>query len=71
MQQSIFSPTYFINYWVDQIQNTKLDSLEYLVNDKEFQKIAKKGIETQTKFIKDNMQLFDEYLSYSKSILKF
>lgn len=71
MQQSVFSPLYFINYWVDQIQNAKTDSVDFLINDKELQSIVKKGIEAQTKFVKQNAELFNDCLTYSKTLLKF
>lgn len=71
MQQSIFSPVYFINYWVDQFQNSKMDSVDFFVNDKELQNIVKRNIENQTKFLKQNAEIFDQYLAYSRSLLKF
>jgi hypothetical protein len=53
MTQSIFTPLYFANYFVDQVQNSKNVFIDLLIPNKQFSKPLKDLVEAERVFTKE------------------
>lgn len=53
MTQSIFTPLYFANYFVDQVQNAKNTVVDTFVYDAKFRTPLKNFVEAQRTFTKE------------------
>ena len=53
MTQSIFTPLYFANYFVDQVQNSKNVIIDLLIPNKQLSKPLKDLVEAERVFTKE------------------
>ena len=64
MAQSIFTPLYFANFFVDQVQDAKNKAIETFVYDDKARKSLKEFVEAQRTFTKEANRSFVELTDY-------
>lgn len=65
MTQTIFTPLYFANYFVDQIQDAKNKFLETVIVDPKARAPLKQFVESQREFTKQVNRSVNEFTEYS------
>ena len=65
MAQSIFTPLYLANYFVDQVQDAKTKVVDTFVWDDKVKKTAKDFVEAQRTYTKQFNTSVNQFIEYS------